>query len=87
MHAGLAGVEHVLEVVLQQGPLVEVVLPALLARDDDALHVLGREDGMHLREVRQVGLDVRAFVLGELERLLGDREFFAHASTPAGRVP
>ena len=58
VHPRLARGQHVLEVVLEQVPLVEVVLPAVLARDHDALHALRREDIVHLAEVLQIGLDV-----------------------------
>ena len=58
VHPRLARVQHVLEVVLEQVPFVEVVLPAILARDHDALHALRREDIVHLAEVLQIGLDV-----------------------------
>src|SRR3954453_10726970 len=83
VHAGLAGVEHVLQVVRQQRPLVEVVLPAFLARDHDALHALDGEDRVHLREVGEVGLDVGALFLREVERLFGKREGFVHRITVA----
>ena len=58
MHPRLARVQHVLEVVLEQVPFVEVVLPAVLAGDHHALHALRREDIVHLAEVLQIGLDV-----------------------------
>src|SRR4029453_1042326 len=63
VHLGLAGLEHVLEVLEQQVPLVIVVLLASFAGDHDALDALALERPTHPLEV----LEVRADVL----RLLG----------------
>ncbi len=81
VHARLAGLEHVLQVVLQQRPLVEVVRAAVLAGDHHALHALGREQATHGGKVVEVRLDVRALVGSELDRLLSVGVVFHHASS------
>ena len=58
VHPRLAGLEHVLQVVLEQLPLVVVVLAAVRAGDDDPLHALDAEDPPHAAEVLEVRADV-----------------------------
>ena len=70
--------EHVLQVVPKKLPLVEVVLAAVLAGDHHPLDVLRAEDGVHGFKVLEVGRDVFAFLVRQLQGLVAF--FFFHRS-------
>src|SRR5439155_6133548 len=77
VHPGLARLQHVLQVLLEELPAVVVVLPAVGARDHHALGALRLEHPAHRVQVHQVRLDAVA-LLGRqglrqaLAGLLGD---------------
>ena len=85
VHPRLAGLQHVLQVVLQQLPFVEMVRAAVLTGDHHTLHALGGEQPAHGVQVVQVRLDVRALVGREVDPLVGlvgfGRRLFHHSST------
>ena len=70
MHPRLTGGEHLLEVVPQELPFVEVVLTAVLAGDHHPLDALCLEDAAHRLQVHEVGLDVLALLLRQLVGLV-----------------
>ena len=77
VHPRLTRLDQVLEVLLQQFPLVKVVLATVRAGDDDAFDALRLEDLAHAGEILDVGSDA-LFLVGverALRALLLDRFF------------
>src|SRR6266511_3665099 len=82
VHLGLAELQHVLEVLLEEVPVVVVVRAAIGTGDHDAAHALRLEHDPHVGEVLEVGLDVLSFAGVERARLL---VVVAVAAAAAGR--
>ena len=71
MRPHLAFLEQLLQAGPQQAPLVEVLLTAVAAVDDDAAHAAPLQQGLVDREVSDVGHDLVALGVAQRLRLLG----------------
>ncbi len=74
----LAELQHVLQVLPDELPLVEMVGSAVLARDHDALDAARGEHRPHRGEVGEVRLDVLTLAGTQLARFLRARFFLFH---------